>query len=99
MEAHLHVPRGLPARLPPRPAAHPESWAVQLRWFGIAAVAGFAVPFVGSSVLDLHHDLYLGLYFAIVLSLFGAYAAATQLDVRATLTRHWKLGVAFGVVF
>ena len=72
---------------------------MQLRWFGIAAATGFAVPFIGTSVLDLPHDLYLGIYFAVVLGVFGAYAAATRLDVRATLSRHWKLGVALGVVF
>jgi hypothetical protein len=95
MEAHLHIPRGLPAR----PAAHPESWAVQLRWFAIAAAIGFAVPFIGSSLLDLQHDPYLAIYFAAVLGLFAAYAVATQLDVRGTFSRHWKLGVALGVVF
>ena len=75
-----------------------ESWAIQLRWFGIAAVIGFAVPFIGSSVLELHHDVYLGLYFAAVLGLFAAYARATELDLRATLTRHRKLGAALGVL-
>jgi hypothetical protein len=79
-------------------SAPTESWAIQLRWFGIAAVVGFAVPFIGSSVLELHHDVYLGLYFAAVLGLFAAYAGATELDVRATLKRHWKLGVALGVL-
>jgi hypothetical protein len=83
----------------PRRAAHPESWAVQLRWFGAAAAVGFAAPFIGSTLLDLQHDLYLGVYFAVVLGLFAAYAKATQLDVRATFGRHWKLGVVLGVVF
>ena len=83
----------------PHPVAHPESWAVQLRWFGAAAVVGFAVPLVGSTLLDLQHDLYLGVYFAAVLCLFAAYVSATQLDVRATLGRHWKLGVVLGIVF
>jgi hypothetical protein len=96
MEAtHLHVP----SRLTLRPAAHPDTWAVQLRWFAAAAAVGFAVPYLGSSVLGLQHDVYLGTYFAAVLVLFGAYAAATGLDVREALVRNWKLGVALGVVF
>jgi len=96
MEAtHLHVP----SRLTLRPAAHPDTWAVQLRWFAAAAAVGFAVPYLGSSVLGLQHDVYLGIYFAAVLVLFGAYAAATGLDVREALVRNWKLGVALGVVF
>ena len=94
-----HIPHGLPSRLAPRPSAHPESWATQLRWYAAAAVVGFGVPFVGSSVLELQHDVYLGLYFAAVLALLAAYVVATGLDVRATVRRQWKLGVALGLVF
>jgi hypothetical protein len=100
MEAHwLHIPHGLPSRLTSHPAAHPESWAVQLRWFATAAAVGFAVPFVGSSLLGLQHDVYLGIYFVSVLALWAAYAVSTQLSLRETFRRHWKLGVALGVVF
>lgn len=99
MEAsRLHVPQRLQSRLTPHPSARPETWAVQLRWFAAAAVVGFAVPFIGSSLLGLQHDLYLGIYFAAVLSLCTAYAVATQLDLRETFSRHWKLGLALGVV-
>ena len=80
-------------------ASHPQTWAVQLRWFAAAALVGFSVPFVGSSLLALDHDLYLGLYFAAVLGLCAAYAVATRLDLRATFTRHWRTSVAVGVVF
>jgi hypothetical protein len=96
VEAHgLHVS----PRSTLRPAAHPESWTVQLGWLAAAAAVGFAVPFVGSSVLDLQHDVYLGIYFAAVLGLFWAYATSTHLDLRATLARHWKLGLALGLLF
>jgi hypothetical protein len=60
---------------------------------------GFAVPYLGSSVLDLHHDVYLALYFAAVTALCVAYARSTALDIRATLSRNWKLGVVLGLVF
>jgi len=60
---------------------------------------GFALPYLGSSVLDLHHDLYLAFYFASVLALCAAYVRRTALDVRSTLSRHWKLSSAFGLVF
>jgi len=99
MQADVHIPHGVRRRFIPRPAAHPESWAAQLRWFAAAAVIGFTVPFIGSSVLELQHDVYLGIYFAAVLGLCAAYAIRTQLDLRATFTRHWKLGVALGIVF
>ena len=79
--------------------AHPDSWATGLRWFAAAAVLGFVVPFVGSSLLGLQHDVYLGIYFAAVLALLWAYATATRLDVRSVMLRNWKAGVALGLVF
>jgi hypothetical protein len=94
----LHLGHGLHTRLAPHPATHPESWSTQLRWYGLAALAGFAVPFAGSSLLGLQHDLYLGVYFVVVGGLLWAYATATRLDVRAVLTRNWKLGAALGLV-
>jgi hypothetical protein len=70
----------------------------QLRWFAAAALVGFAVPFMGSSILGLQHDVYLAIYFVVVLGGFTAYAVTTKLDIRATLLRHWKLGVVLGIV-
>jgi hypothetical protein len=79
--------------------AHPGSWRTQLPWFAAAAGVGFAVPYLGSSVLELQHDVYLAIYFAAVLALFAAYTRSTRLDLRATLTRHWRLGNLLGLVF
>ena len=62
-------------------------------------MVGFAVPYVGSSVLGLHHDVYLAIYFASVLALCGAYVRRTGLEVRETLSRNWKLGSVLGLVF
>jgi hypothetical protein len=81
------------------PGRHLESWATQLRWYATAVVVGFSLPFVGSSLLDLQHDVYLAWYFAGVLGLFAAYAMSTRLDVEETLRRNWRLGVALGVIF
>lgn len=100
MEAgRLHLPSGLRPRPAPHPETHAESWTSQLRWLAIAAVVGFAVPFIGSSILGLQHDVYLGIYFVAVAVLLWAYARTTRLDIRALLLRNWKLGVALGVVF
>ena len=100
MEAsRVHLPHHLPARTHADRGAHPESWSTQLRWFCAASVIGFAVPYLGSSVLALHHDLYLAIYFASVLALCAAYVRRTALDVRSTLSRHWKLGSLLGLVF
>jgi hypothetical protein len=94
-----HVRQHLSPRLVPRLVERPDSWVTQLRWFAIAALVGFGVPFVGSTVLGLPHDVYLLVYFASVLGLFATYTATTELDVRETFTRHWKLSAALGVIF
>ncbi len=100
MEAgRLHLPHALQARPAPRRAAHPDCWAIQLRWFAGACLVGFAVPFLGSSILGLQHDVYLAVYFVVVLAGLAAYVLTTGLDVRATLRRQWRLGTALGVVF
>jgi hypothetical protein len=83
---------------PVRAPARPDTWAAQLPWFAAALVVGFAVPYLGSSVLELHHDAYLAVYFAAVLGLLGAYAARTHLDVRAAVARQWKLGLVLGLI-
>lgn len=98
MEAsHWHRPRFAPARA--SRATHLESWRSQLPWFCTAGAVGFAVPYLGSSVLKLQHDVYLVVYFAAVLAVFAAYARSTRLDLRATFTRHWKLSTVLGLVF
>lgn len=98
MQLHrVHIPHSLPAVVRLR-SADAETWATQLRWFAAAAVVGFAIPFVFSSTLELHHDVYLGVYFVAVLALFAAYAAKTGLEVGATVRRNWKLGVGLGLV-
>ncbi len=61
-------------------------------------MVSFAVPFIFSSVLGLQHDVYLAVYFAVVLGGFAAYARATSLNIRETLLRHWRLGVVLGII-
>lgn len=81
-----------------RGAAGTSSWATQLRWFAVGAVAAFCIPFVFSSLLELHHDLYLGVYFAFVISFVGAYVRSNEIDVRVVVKRNWRWGVLVGVV-
>ena len=98
MEAtRLHIPHA--RSRPVSSSTRPESWATQARWLAAAIVIGFAVPYVGSSVLDLHHDVYLAVYFVAVFALLAAYTKSTGLDLRATVTRQWKLGTLLGVLF
>jgi hypothetical protein len=69
-----------------------------MRWFAVGAAAAFLVPFLFSGVLDLHHDVYLAVYFAFVLGLVTAYVRSNDIDLRAVVRRNWKWGVAAGVI-
>lgn len=81
---------------PRRTSASP--WATQLRWFAAGATAAFLVPFVFSSVLDLHHDVYLGIYFAFVVALLTLYVRRNQIDLREVVRRNWRWGVVAGAI-
>jgi hypothetical protein len=70
---------------------------VQLAWLAAGSAIGFFVPFVFTSALDLHHDLYYGVYFASVLVFLAAYVRATRLDVVAFFQRSWRWSLALGV--
>ena len=95
----VHVPQGLLTHLRPHREGTPgELGDPAAFWYAVAAVVAFAVPLVGSSILGLQHDLYLGIYFVAIGGLLWAYATATQLDVRSLLRRNWNLGVALGFV-
>lgn len=99
VESAVHITHGVRARLAPHPETHPDSWRTQLRWFAITAAVAFGVPFVGSSILGLQHDVYLAVYFLAVLALLWTYTTATRLDLRAVALRNWKLGLVLGIVF
>ena len=73
-------------------------WIAQLRWFTVGAAAAFFVPFLFSGVLDLHHDVYLAVYFAFVTGLVTVYVRSNEIDLGAVIRRNWKWGVAAGVV-
>jgi hypothetical protein len=72
--------------------------AEHLAWFAGGSVIAFAIPYLGTSVLDLGHDVYLGAYFVAVGALLSAYVRATGLDVRAAVRRNWKLNLALGLL-
>src|SRR5688500_1094132 len=70
-----------------RPYPSASSWDRHLRWFVAGAGAAFLVPFVFSSLLELHHDLYLAIYYGFVIGLMTLYVRQTQIDVRELLSR------------
>lgn len=71
--------------------------ASQVTWFVAGLLVTFLIPFVFSSALNLHHDLYLLIYFVAVVGLLTAYVIQTNADVVTIWTRGWKLSLLVGI--
>jgi hypothetical protein len=69
-----------------------------LAWFVVGAAYAFLIPFVFSSLLELHHDLYYGVYFAAALGFLGAYVRATEADVWTFFHQNWRWSLVLGLV-
>ncbi len=48
-------------------------------------------------MLDIHHDLYYGVYFVVALAFLAAYVRATGLDVAAMFRENWRWSLALGL--
>jgi hypothetical protein len=70
----------------------------QLAWFAAVCVVAFLVPYVGVSVLDLQHDLFYLVYFAVTVFLVAAYARVEQVEVSTIFRRRWRWSLAVGLV-
>ena len=70
----------------------------QLGWFAAVASVAFLTPLVFSSLLELHHDLYYFLFFAITLTLLGAYVRVHEIDLVQVFTRSWRLSLVIGAL-
>jgi hypothetical protein len=81
--------------------AVPRSTAEAVRhlvWFALVCVVAFLVPFLGVSVLDLQHDVFYLLYFAVTLALVASYVRVEQVDVAEIFRRRWRWSLGLGVV-
>ena len=82
---------------------HPASRAVpevvrHLAWFAAVCLVAFLVPYLGVSVLDLQHDLFYGVYFAVTIALVATYVRVEQVDVASIFRRRWGWSLGIGVV-
>jgi hypothetical protein len=70
-------------------------------WFAGGAVLAFLVPLVGADLLELHHDLYLLVYFTVVGTFLASFAAHRQIDWRGWLRTRmwWSVGIGAVVAF
>jgi hypothetical protein len=76
----------------------PGAATVRLVWFAAGALIAFLLPFVFSSELGLDHDLYHLVYFASVAAFLATYAQATNLDIRAFLSRNLRWSLVLGAL-
>jgi len=91
MLAEMVGPRCKPVREAAQttPLAH-------LAWFGAGLVGAFLIPYVFTSLLDLQHDLYYLLYFALVLPFLYAYVRWSGVSAGELLRRNWHWSLVLG---
>ena len=53
----------------------------QLVWFALVCVVAFLVPYLGVSVLDLQHDVFYLVYFAVTIALVATFVRVEHVDV------------------
>jgi hypothetical protein len=82
---------------------HPVPRAVPLAvrhlvWFVLICFVAFLVPYLGVSVLDMQHDAFYFVYFAITIALIAGYIRVEQVDVAEVLRSRWRWSVGIGGV-
>lgn len=80
------------------PVAERGSVSKHLTWYAGGVFVGFLIPFVFTSLLDIHHDLYYLAYFALAGGFLAAYVSATGVNVVELFTRRWKLSLGLGLL-
>jgi hypothetical protein len=69
-----------------------------LAWFAVVCVVAFLMPYLGVSVLDLQHDLFYLVYFAVTIALVATYVRVERVDVAAIIRRRWRWSLGLGVL-
>jgi hypothetical protein len=81
----------------PVPRAIPQV-VRHLAWFAVVCVVAFLVPFLGVSVVDLQHDLFYIVYFAVTIGVVATYVRVEQVEVAAIFRRRWRWSLGIGVL-
>ena len=82
---------------------HPVPRAVPLAvrhlvWFFLVCFVAFLVPFLGVSILDMQHDAFYLVYFAITIALIAGYIRVEHVDVAEVFRFRWQWSFGIGVV-
>lgn len=70
----------------------------QLAWYALICAVAFLVPYLGVSVLDLQHDVFYLLYFAVTIALVATYLRVEQVDVAEIFRQRWRWSLGLGIV-
>ncbi len=80
------------------PHPHMATIPVVSHWAWLAGgfVVAFAIPFLLADLLEIHRDVFYGLYAIAVLGLIGLWARSTGYDLEAAVRRRWPLAIGLG---
>jgi hypothetical protein len=66
-------------------------------WFALVCGVVFLIPYLGVSVLDLQHDVFYLVYFAVTIALVATYARVERVDVGEIFRWRWRWSLVVGV--
>ena len=81
----------------PVPRAIPEALR-HVAWFALVCGVAFVIPYLGVSVLDLQHDVFYLVYFAVTIALVATYVRVERVDVGEIFRERWRWSLGVGVV-
>jgi hypothetical protein len=67
-------------------------------WFALVCGFAFLMPYLGISVLDLQHDVFYLVYFAVTIALVATYVRVEQVDVAEIFRQRWRWSLGAGLV-
>jgi hypothetical protein len=81
----------------PMPRVVPEA-VRHAAWFALVCGVAFLIPYLGVSVLDLQHDVFYLLYFAVTVALVATYARVERVDVAEIFRRRRRWSLLVGAI-
>ena len=67
-------------------------------WFGGVCGVAFLVPYLGVSALDLQHDLFYLVYFAVTVAMIVTYVKVEHVEVVEIFRRRWQWSLGIGAL-
>ena len=69
----------------------------QLAWFVLVCAVSFLIPYLGISVLDMQHDAFYLVYFAVTLIAIGGYTRIEHVNVAELFRNRWRWSLGIGI--